>query len=93
MAPTIGKKVAQFTAPSTQGEDFSLAAAKGKALVLYFYPKDATSGCTVEAQEFRAFRHAIDSGVSFVMSEHIAVPSITGGSDLPASVEKKPWIS
>jgi beta-N-acetylhexosaminidase len=43
----------------------------------------------VEAQEFRAFRHAIDAGVTFVMSEHIAVPSVTGGSELPASVEKK----
>ncbi len=43
----------------------------------------------VEAQEFRAFRHAIDAGVAFVMTEHIAVPSVTDGSDLPASVEKK----
>ncbi|MFH1575145.1 MAG: glycoside hydrolase family 3 N-terminal domain-containing protein [Acidobacteriota bacterium] len=43
----------------------------------------------VEAQEFRAFKHAIEAGVDFVMSEHIAVPSLTGGSELPASVEKK----
>jgi beta-N-acetylhexosaminidase len=43
----------------------------------------------VEAQEFRAFKHAIDAGVDFVMSEHIAVPSVTEGSELPASVEKK----
>jgi beta-N-acetylhexosaminidase len=43
----------------------------------------------VEAQEFRAFKHAVDAGVAFVMSEHIAVPSVTGGSDLPASVEGK----
>jgi beta-N-acetylhexosaminidase len=43
----------------------------------------------VEAQEFRAFRHAIDAKVDFVMTEHLAVPSITGGSDLPASVEGK----
>ncbi len=43
----------------------------------------------VEAQEFRAFKHAIDAGVDFIMSEHIAVPSVTGGSELPASVEKK----
>ncbi len=41
----------------------------------------------VEEQEFRAFRHAIDAGVDVVMTEHIAVPSVTGGSDLPASVE------
>jgi len=43
----------------------------------------------VEAQEFRAFKLAIDAGVAFVMSEHIAIPSVTGGSELPASVEKK----
>jgi beta-N-acetylhexosaminidase len=43
----------------------------------------------VEAQEFRAFKLAIDAGVDFVMSEHIAVPSVTEGSELPASVEKR----
>jgi len=42
----------------------------------------------VEAQEFRAFKLAIEAGVDFVMTEHIAVPSVTGGSTLPASVEK-----
>jgi beta-glucosidase-like glycosyl hydrolase len=43
----------------------------------------------VEAQEFRAFKLAIDAGVTFIMTEHIAVPSVTDGSRLPASVEKK----
>jgi beta-N-acetylhexosaminidase len=43
----------------------------------------------VEAQEFKAFKLAIDAGVDFVMTEHIAVPSVTEGSELPASVEKK----
>jgi beta-N-acetylhexosaminidase len=43
----------------------------------------------IEAREFRAFRHAIEGGVSFIMTEHIAVPSVTGGSELPASVEAK----
>jgi len=43
----------------------------------------------VEAQEFRAFKLGIDAGVDFVMTEHIAVPSVTDGSDLPASVENK----
>jgi peroxiredoxin Q/BCP len=46
-------KVPAFTVPATSGADFSLADARGKTLVLYFYPKDATSGCTVEANEFR----------------------------------------
>ena len=47
-----GAKVPDFTLPSTDGKDFNLAASKG-TVVLYFYPKDATSGCTTEAQQFR----------------------------------------
>jgi beta-N-acetylhexosaminidase len=43
----------------------------------------------VEAQDFRGFKEAIDAGVDFVMSEHIAVPSVTDGSELPGSVEGK----
>jgi len=43
----------------------------------------------VRAQEFAAFKAAIDAGVDFMMTEHIAVPSVTDGSDLPASVERK----
>lgn len=42
-----------FTLPATGGEDFSLSAARGKALVIYFYPKDNTPGCTMESQAFR----------------------------------------
>jgi len=48
-----GAKVPDFSLPSTAGEDFGPADAAGKWLVLYFYPKDATAGCTTEAQEFR----------------------------------------
>jgi peroxiredoxin Q/BCP len=48
----VGARVPAFRSTSTDGE-FSLAQARGKAVVLYFYPKDATSGCTVEAGEFR----------------------------------------
>jgi beta-N-acetylhexosaminidase len=43
----------------------------------------------VEARDFRGFKEAIDAGVDFVMSEHIAVPSVTDGSELPGSVESK----
>jgi thioredoxin-dependent peroxiredoxin len=53
--PTVkpDAKVPAFKAASTAGDEFSLADARGRKLVLYFYPKDATSGCTAEAQEFR----------------------------------------
>jgi beta-N-acetylhexosaminidase len=43
----------------------------------------------VEAEDLAAFRKAIDAGVTFVMSEHIIIPSITDGSNLPASVESQ----
>jgi beta-N-acetylhexosaminidase len=47
------------------------------------------SAAQMEAQEFAAFKKAIDAGVTFVMTEHIIVPSMTNGSDLPASVERQ----
>ncbi len=49
----------------------------------------AKPAADVEAQEFAAFKLGIDAGVDFVMTEHIAVPSVTDGSTLPASVEAK----
>jgi peroxiredoxin Q/BCP len=45
--------VADFTVLATSGHTFNLAAARGKSLVIYFYPKDDTPGCTTEAQQFR----------------------------------------
>jgi peroxiredoxin Q/BCP len=48
----VDAKVADFALPSTDGKDFRMSASKG-TVVLYFYPKDATSGCTTEAQQFR----------------------------------------
>lgn len=40
-----------------------------------------------EKYELKAFKYAVDAGVNFIMTEHIAVPAITGGSKMPASVE------
>ena len=45
--------IQDFTLPATGGSDFSLAAQAGKVVVIYFYPKDSTPGCTTEAQQFR----------------------------------------
>jgi peroxiredoxin Q/BCP len=52
-AAKVGDPVPDFTLPSTAGEPFRLGAHRGAPVVLYFYPKDATSGCTLEAQDFR----------------------------------------
>ena len=47
-----GKSVKDFSLPSTSG-DFRLSALRGTKVVLYFYPKDNTPGCTTEGQQFR----------------------------------------
>ncbi len=49
----VGKKAPAFTLPNDGGEKFTLSSLKGKKVVLYFYPKDNTSGCTKEACDFR----------------------------------------
>jgi thioredoxin-dependent peroxiredoxin len=57
MMVSVGKKVAAFEAISTGGT-VTLAQFKGSQLVLYFYPKDNTPGCTQEAAEFsEQFKH------------------------------------
>ncbi len=52
----IGKKVKNFKLPATGDQEISLNDFKGKKLVLYFYPKDSTPGCTTEGQDFRDAR-------------------------------------
>jgi len=49
----IGKKVAKFSLPATGDQTLSLDDFKGTNLVIYFYPKDSTPGCTLEGQDFR----------------------------------------
>ncbi len=56
MAITQGSKAPPFTLPATDGRTVSLEGLKGRKVVLYFYPKDDTSGCTREAQDFQALR-------------------------------------
>jgi peroxiredoxin Q/BCP len=49
---TEGKKAPAFALPSSDGDTVKLSDLAGKTVVLYFYPRDNTPGCTVEAQEF-----------------------------------------
>ena len=51
---TIGEKAPDFTLPRNGGGTISLSELNEKAVVLYFYPKDDTSGCTAEAIDFSA---------------------------------------
>lgn len=52
-APQIGQMAPDFTLPSQDGSKISLHDFRGKWVVLYFYPKDGTSGCTLEAHNFQ----------------------------------------
>jgi len=49
----LDTKIPDFLLPATSGQTFSLAAQAGKVVVIYFYPKDSTPGCTTESQQFR----------------------------------------
>lgn len=50
---SIGKKVPNFESPATGEQNITLSALKGKKVVIYFYPRDSTPGCTTEGQNFR----------------------------------------
>jgi thioredoxin-dependent peroxiredoxin len=68
--PAVGDSAPAFSLPSQEGAQISLHQFNGKWVVLYFYPKDFTSGCTIEAHNFQrdlekyTERHAVILGVS-----------------------------
>ena len=68
--PKVGDMAPNFRLPSTRGKDVTLKEFKGKQVILYFYPKDDTPGCTAEACSFRdhesdiSKEHAVVLGVS-----------------------------
>lgn len=51
----VGQAVPDFTLPASTGKDVSLSNYKGKKVVIYFYPKDMTPGCTTESCDFRDY--------------------------------------
>src|SRR5215467_10817364 len=69
-APPVGSNAPDFTLPSQEGSSVSLKEYRGKWVVLYFYPKDQTPGCSREAHQFQvdqpkyAERNAVVLGVS-----------------------------
>ena len=64
---TLNKKVPAFSAAATGDRTFKLSDCQGKHLVIYFYPKDNTSGCTREGQDFR------DSYAKFTRNKALVV--------------------
>ncbi|NND45606.1 MAG: peroxiredoxin [Xanthomonadales bacterium] len=64
---SVGKRVSNFTLPATGDKQLSLDDFRGQHLVLYFYPKDNTPGCTREGQEFRdAYEQFKSAGADIV---------------------------
>lgn len=67
MSRVQGEPAPDFTLPGTGGESIALSTLKGQKVVLYFYPKDDTSGCTLEAQGFNALLGAFaDAGTTVI---------------------------
>jgi peroxiredoxin Q/BCP len=94
--PKIGSKIKEFSLPSNGGSTWSLQDSAGRKLVIYFYPKDMTSGCTRESQDFRdlhgAFRKAgtdivgvsrdsVKSHDKFIDKEHLPFPLLSDADE------------
>lgn len=88
----VGDRAPLFTLTSSDGAKMTLSKLKGKRVVLYFYPKDMTSGCTVEAREFSAIAEgfaaqdtvvfgissdSIESHEKFIAKEGITFPLLS----------------
>jgi thioredoxin-dependent peroxiredoxin len=67
MTVSLNKKVPAFSSPATGGQNWKLSDAAGKKLVLYFYPKDNTTGCTLEGQAFRDLHPAFKKAGTIVL--------------------------
>ncbi|MDU8945046.1 thioredoxin-dependent thiol peroxidase [Ovoidimarina sediminis] len=63
----IGDSAPEFTLPRDGGGEISLSDLKGKAVVLYFYPRADTSGCTKQAVAFTAMRSAMEAAGAVVL--------------------------
>jgi peroxiredoxin Q/BCP len=79
MALQVGDPAPDFTLPDQKGEAVSLAALKGQRVVIYFYPKDDTPGCTKEACNFRDRWSAFEThGIRVLGISKGAVGAATG---------------
>ncbi|MBI6925175.1 peroxiredoxin [Pseudomonas putida] len=67
MAVALDQPVPDFTAQATSGQTVSLSALKGRQVVVYFYPKDSTPGCTTQGQGFRDQHGAFEAANTVVL--------------------------
>ena len=95
-AVKVGTRIKEFSLPASGGGNWSLASAAGQKLVIYFYPKDMTSGCTLESQAFRdlagAFRKSgtlivgvsrdsVSSHDKFITKEKLPFPLLSDADE------------
>lgn len=64
---TEGEMAPDFTLPSADGSEVTLSAFRGQRVILYFYPKDDTPGCTVQACDFRDRQAQLKAGGAVVL--------------------------
>jgi len=99
--PSIGCALADFSLPATHNETFSLARERGKIVVLYFYPKDNTPGCTTQAQQFRDLyadfcnagaiiagvsRDSIKSHENFAQRQNLPFPLLSDADEMLCTI-------
>ncbi len=65
--PLVGREAPDFALPDAEGRIVSLSSLRGQWVVVYFYPKDDTPGCTVEAQQFTALHDAFEEAGAVVL--------------------------
>ena len=72
--PTVGQLAPTFTLPSQDGSQISLDSFRGKWVVLYFYPKDMTKGCTIEAHNFQRDQAKFDADNAVILGVSVDTP-------------------
>ncbi len=72
--PAVGQAAPTFTLPSQDGTPISLDSYRGKWVVLYFYPKDMTPGCTIEAHNFQRDLAKFDAANAVILGVSVDTP-------------------
>ncbi len=72
--PSVGQSAPTFTLPSQTGKEISLKNFRGKWVVLYFYPKDMTKGCTIEAHNFQRDLPKFESENAVILGVSVDTP-------------------
>ncbi len=72
--PTVGQIAPTFTLPSQTGAQISLKSFRGKWVVLYFYPKDMTTGCTIEAHNFQRDLKKFEAADAVIVGVSVDTP-------------------